>query len=53
MKRSTKLKSLRRQARSETIGLPQRAYESNKRGQIRAVKSTRARYLELKRACRK
>ena len=48
MKRNARLKTLRRTARADTIGLPMRAYQMTPRG-IRAVNSTRARYLELKR----
>ena len=47
--RKARLKTFRRQARNETIGLPQRAYARKANGQIIAVRSTRARYLELKR----
>lgn len=44
------LKTLRKKALNETVGLPLRAYKKLPNGQIIAVNSTRARYLELKRA---
>ena len=47
-RKNTVLKTLRNQARADTVGMPQRRYQRMPNGMIVAVKSTRARYLQLK-----
>jgi len=53
MKYATDLKTLRKKALNDTIGLPKRAYHKMPNGMLVAVNSTRATYLMLKKEARK